>query len=70
MYRVSGISIMVAGLWLMLGAGPGWAGPPDIVISDAKGNTAGGTGALFSNTTGHDSPKSLQGSSFGSMSIE
>jgi Chaperone of endosialidase len=46
---------MVAGLWLMLGAGPGWAGPPDIVVSDAKGNTAGGTGALFSNTTGHDS---------------
>jgi hypothetical protein len=29
MYRVSGIFIMVAGLTLLLGAEPGWAGPPN-----------------------------------------
>jgi hypothetical protein len=52
MYRVSGISIMVAGLCLMLGAVPSWAGPPNNDVSDARGNTAGGTGALVNNSTG------------------
>jgi hypothetical protein len=52
MYRASSGSIMVAGLCLILGAVPGWAGPPNNDASDARGNTAGGTGALVNNTTG------------------
>jgi hypothetical protein len=51
LYRASGNSIMVAGLCLILGAVPGWAGPPNNEVSDARGNTAGGTGALVNNTT-------------------
>lgn len=42
-----------AGLVLLLGGGPSWAaGPPNPTASDANRNTAGGTGALFDNTTG------------------
>jgi hypothetical protein len=51
MSGVSGISLMAAGLCLMLGAAPSWAGPPNNDVSDPLGNTAGGTGALKNNTT-------------------
>src|SRR5215470_12696597 len=39
-------------LVLLLGSGPVWAGPPDPTASDALANTAGGSNALFRNTTG------------------
>src|SRR5215472_13298533 len=39
-------------LVLLLGSGPVWAGPPDPTTSDALANTAGGSNALFRNTTG------------------
>ena len=39
-------------LVLPLGSGPVWAGPPDPTASDALANTAGGSNALFRNTTG------------------
>jgi trimeric autotransporter adhesin len=39
-------------LVLLLGSGPVWAGPPDPTASDALANTAGGSNALGSNTTG------------------
>jgi trimeric autotransporter adhesin len=40
-------------LVLQLGwGGLSWAGPPNPTASDARGNTAGGTDALYSNTTG------------------
>jgi trimeric autotransporter adhesin len=42
----------VVSLVLLLGSRPSWAGPPDPTPSDALGNTAGGTGAVFSTTTG------------------
>src|SRR5207249_2023369 len=42
----------VAGLVLLLGVGLSWGGPPNNDVSDAMGNTAGGTNALVSLTTG------------------
>ena len=39
-------------LVLLLASGPVWAGPPDPTASDALANTAGGSNALFRNTTG------------------
>ena len=42
--------IMLTGLGLLLGVTPGWGGgPPNPTMSDAYGNTAGGTGALLKN---------------------
>src|SRR6516164_9012976 len=41
----------IAGLILMLGGATSWGAPPNNDVSDAAGNTAGGTGAL-QNTTG------------------
>lgn len=71
MYKVSGISIIVAGLALPLGVVPSWAGPPNNDVSDARGNTAGGTGALFSNTTGYNNSAwgldALQNNTTGAM---
>jgi trimeric autotransporter adhesin len=48
MQRTSGISMMAAGLCLMLGGAPGWAGghPAGNDNSDSAGNTGGGTNAL------------------------
>jgi hypothetical protein len=41
----------IAGLVLLLGGGPSWAGgPPNPTQSDASGSTAGGSFALFNNT--------------------
>jgi len=42
----------IAGGVLLLGSGLSWAGPPNPTPSDNMGNTAGGGGALFINTTG------------------
>jgi hypothetical protein len=42
----------IAGLLLLLGTEPSWAGPPNPTPSDGFANTAGGTGALKNNTTG------------------
>jgi hypothetical protein len=52
MNRVWGKAFVVAGLVLMLGMGLSWGGPPNNDASDDAGNTAGGTNALFANTTG------------------
>src|SRR5689334_12093715 len=41
-----------ASLVLVLGSGPVWAGPRDPAASDALANTAGGSNALYCNTTG------------------
>jgi hypothetical protein len=37
------------GFLLLLGASPGWAGPPNPTSSDNLGNTAGGSGVLINN---------------------
>jgi len=42
----------VARLVLMLGVGLSWGQVPNPTMSDAQGNTAGGTGALGNVTTG------------------
>ena len=42
----------ITGLILMLGGAPSWGAPPNNDDSDAAGNTAGGTGALFNTTIG------------------
>ena len=52
MNRCWGNVVVLTGLILMLGGAPSWGAPPNNDVSDAAGNTAGGTGALFSNTTG------------------
>jgi trimeric autotransporter adhesin len=52
MNRVWGKAFVLTGLILMLGGAPSWGAPPNNDTSDAAGNTAGGTGALVSNTTG------------------
>src|SRR5215475_5531903 len=52
MNRVWGNAFVITGLILMLGGAPSWGAPPNNDVSDAAGNTAGGTGALFSNTAG------------------
>ena len=52
MNRVGGKAFVIAGLILMLGGTSRWGAPPNNDASDAAGNTAGGTGALVSNTTG------------------
>src|SRR5215471_19840674 len=54
MHRVSCLAGGVAGLVLLLGVGLSWGGPPNNDVSDAQGNTAGGTGALGAVTTGAD----------------
>jgi hypothetical protein len=41
-------------LCFMLGTAPSFAGPPNNDVSDAGRNTAGGSSALFNNTTGVD----------------
>jgi hypothetical protein len=45
-------AFVIAGLILMLGGAPSWGAPPNNDVSDAAGNTAGGTGALQNNSTG------------------
>jgi hypothetical protein len=52
MNRVWGNTFVLAGLLLMLGGAPSWGAPPNNDVSDAAGNTASGTAALLSNTTG------------------
>jgi hypothetical protein len=44
------VALVVTSFMVMLGAGRSWGGPPNPTPSDANANTAGGTGALFSNT--------------------
>jgi hypothetical protein len=46
MNRIWGKAFVFAGLILILGGAPSWGGPPNNDVSDAAGNTAGGTGAL------------------------
>jgi hypothetical protein len=53
-YKVSGTSMILVALCFMLGAAPSFAGPPNNDVSDAGRNTAGGSGALFNNSTGVD----------------
>ena len=45
---VLGIVLVV----FLVDVGLSWGGPPNNDVSDAQGNTASGSGALFSNTTG------------------
>jgi Chaperone of endosialidase len=52
MHRVWRKPFVLTGLILMLGGAPSWGAPPNNDPSDNTGNTAAGTGALFSNTTG------------------
>jgi hypothetical protein len=49
-YRI----IVIIGFVLILGLQPSWGGPPNNDPSDDLANTAGGSGALQSNTTGAD----------------
>src|SRR5438132_6459432 len=52
MHRVQHLAGGIVGLVLLLGGGVTWGGPPNPTASDSLGNTAGGTGALSSNTFG------------------
>ena len=52
MHRVWSKAVVVAVLVLMLERGWSWGAPPNNDVSDSLGNTAGGSGALESNTTG------------------
>src|SRR5262249_10891633 len=52
MHRVHHLALGIVGLMLLVGVGRSWAGPPNNDVSDALGNTAGGTSALQSTTTG------------------
>ena len=58
MNRVWGKAFVIACLILILGGTSSWGGPPNNDASDAAGNTAGGSGALFSNTTGSNTTAS------------
>jgi len=40
--------------FIALGVSQVWAGPPNVVLSDIKGNTAGGENALFNNGFGNN----------------
>jgi len=53
MNSVWGKAFVLTCLILMLGKAPSWGEPPNNDVSDAAGNTAGGTGALVSNTAGY-----------------
>jgi trimeric autotransporter adhesin len=46
-------TLAIIGLALLSGSGPGWAGPPNPTGSDSNWNTAGGSYALYSNSTGY-----------------
>jgi hypothetical protein len=53
MHHIQSRTLGIAGLVLLFGNGLSWAGgPPNPTASDANQNTAGGTNALFDNTTG------------------
>ena len=69
MNRVWGKAFVLAGLILMLGGAPSWGEPPNNDVSDAAGNTAGGTGALQNNSLGRlntaDGFGALQNNIFG-----
>src|SRR4051794_36027869 len=52
MNRVWRKAFVIAGLIFMLGGALSWGAPPNNDPSDNVGNTAAGTGALFSTTTG------------------
>src|SRR5262249_62104620 len=52
MHRIYRLAGGVISLVLLLGVGLSWGGPPNNDVSDALGNTAGGTNALLSTTTG------------------
>src|SRR5262245_38348550 len=54
MHRVNRLIGGVVGGVLLLGVGLSWGGPPNNDVTDAQGNTAGGTNALMNNTTGVD----------------
>jgi hypothetical protein len=56
MHRSENRILGIVGVVLLLGSGPGWAGPPpNPTASDPTlFNTAGGSGALAGNTTGAD----------------
>jgi hypothetical protein len=55
MHPIQTRTLGIAGLVLLLGNGLSWAGgPPNTTPSDDLQNTAGGTEALFDNTTGLD----------------
>src|SRR5262245_35755532 len=52
MNRCWGNAVVLAGLILMLGGAPSWGQAPPNKDVSFNANTAGGTGALQSNTTG------------------
>src|SRR5262249_10617971 len=52
MHRRHHLTLGLVGLLLLVGVGRSWGGPPNNDVSDAMGNTAGGTGALLFNATG------------------
>jgi hypothetical protein len=71
MNRCWGNAVVIAGLIYMLGGAPSWGAPPNNDVSDAAGNTAGGTGALQNTTDGvyntADGDGALQNNSTGSV---
>jgi hypothetical protein len=47
MHYIQSRTLGIAGLVLLLGSGASWAGPPNPTASDAAGQTAGGSYALY-----------------------
>ena len=55
MSKILNSALVVAGLVFTLGAAASWGDPPpNVVASDAHGNTAGGTRALLNNAGGEE----------------
>jgi trimeric autotransporter adhesin len=52
MRHIQSRTLRIVGLMLLLGSARSWAAPPNPTVSDASGNTAGGTAALLNITTG------------------
>src|SRR5215471_20208977 len=48
------LTLGLVGLMLLGGVSQSWGGPPNNDVSDANGNTAGGTNALLNNIGGYD----------------
>src|SRR5262245_13123903 len=70
MDRVLHRAVVVTTLVLTLGTTPGWGSPPNNDVSDWNWNTAGGSEALYSNSTGSSNTafggRALRSNSFGS----
>jgi hypothetical protein len=59
--------IVIGSILIAVGAGASWAGPPNPTVSDANGNTAGGTAALANTEAGPSG--GFNNTAFGSQAL-